>query len=689
MKKWIVFYFVFVIFNFQKQLLAQDKLKIKFGKVMPQDFDVTPPATDSVANAVVVADWGSSEFVANTNDLSVSLEFRRKTRIKIVNKNGFDAATISIYLYSTETKNATEKLEGLKAFTYNLEDGNVVETKVENNSVFTEKKDKHWIIKKFTFPALKEGSIIEYSYIIKSDFITNLQSWSFQGEYPCLWSEYNAGIPEFYKYVTLSQGYQSFFINKVDQSQVRFTFREREDISTGYASSARSGSPIRTEMFEVNGLQDNHQWVMKNVPGLKPEAYTTTINNHIAKIEFQLSQVKYPNSLAKFYMNDWGKVAEEMNNSDKFGFLINKSNGWLDEYLKQIIGNAATADEKAKKIFEYLRDNIFNKSNHAVYASTNLKEVIKNKSGTVADINLLLVAMLRHEKIDANPIILGKRSVGITNEIYPLLDRYNYVIAKAIINNETVYLDASQPKLGFGKLPLECYNGHAREVTKDVLSPVYFNAGSLKENSIINNIIINDDSTKKPIGIVNNSLGYYASLQLRNQLANIGIEAYKKNLKATFPEDIEVKNLEIDSTKKLDEPIALKFTAKYSMFGDNEIVYFNPLLDNTIKKNPFASAQRFYPVEMPYTQNDVYILNMEIPKGYMVDEMPKSARIKLNEDEGMFEYIIMKDATNIQMRVRLMINKASFTNEDYETLRDFYAFIVKKESEQIVFKKVK
>ncbi len=80
---------------------------------------------------------------------------------------------------------------------------------------------------------------------------------------------------------------------------------------------------------------------------------------------------------------------------------------------------------------------------------------------------------------------------------------------------------------------------------------------------------------------------------------------------------------------------------------------------------------------------------MDIPKGYKVDELPKSARIMLNEDEGMFEYLISADDASVQMRCRLIINKTFFPNEDYQTLRDFYAYIVKKEAEQIVFKKIK
>ncbi len=79
---------------------------------------------------------------------------------------------------------------------------------------------------------------------------------------------------------------------------------------------------------------------------------------------------------------------------------------------------------------------------------------------------------------------------------------------------------------------------------------------------------------------------------------------------------------------------------------------------------------------------------MEVPKGYKIDEIPKSARVKLNENEGLFEYLIGVVGQNIQLQCRLILKKANFMPEDYQTLRDFFAEVVKKESEEIVFKKI-
>ena len=58
------------------------------------------------------------------------------------------------------------------------------------------------------------------------------------------------------------------------------------------------------------------------------------------------------------------------------------------------------------------------------------------------------------------------------------------------------------------------------------------------------------------------------------------------------------------------------------------------------KENLFAAAERRYPVEMPYQIDENYNFQIEIPEGYLVDEIPKSAKVSLNDGEGFFEYLI-------------------------------------------------
>lgn len=649
---------------------AQEKLPVKFGRVSVEDFDLSKNKFDSSADAVVIADVGNSSFVGN-NKGWFSLVYKRQKRIKILNKNGFEAATEEILLYSDGGDD--EKLENLKAATYNLEGGKVVETRMDAGSVFKEKISANLLRKKFTLPAVKEGSIIEYTYTINSDFLFNLQPWYFQGEYPQLWSEYEVDLPDFFNYVFLSQGYHKFDIN-TQSSQYR---------SFAVTQPGNAGQDRRVS---ISSNVTDKRWVMKDVPAIKEENFTSTLNNHISKIEFQLSQYRFPNEPVEDIMGNWFKVSEKLMKRDDFGAAIDKNNNWMDDEIKAVDGSAKTDLEKAKKIFEWVRDHFTCTNYNGRYLKDPLKTVFKNKNGSVADINLLLIAMLRHENIHADPVLLSTREHGFAHEMYPLMDRFNYVIAELIIEDKYYYLDASRPDQGFAKLPLACYNGVAR-VISDQPRAVYFYSDSLEERKVTSVFIMNSEQGKLE-GNFQSLLGYNESVSLRKRIRSGEKDEVVKKIKSSYGSDYHIEGVEIDSLKNMDQPITLHYSIGMDK-SDEDILYFNPMLNEGYKENLLKSAERFYPVEMPFTMNETYILNMEIPAGFTIDEIPKSTKVTFNENEGFFEYIIGKTDTHIQLRSRIVLKKANFTPDEYNSLRDFFSYVVKKHSEQIVFKKKK
>ena len=78
-----------------------------------------------------------------------------------------------------------------------------------------------------------------------------------------------------------------------------------------------------------------------------------------------------------------------------------------------------------------------------------------------------------------------------------------------------------------------------------------------------------------------------------------------------------------------------------------------------------------------------------MPTDYSIEELPKSEKVLLNTDQGYYEYILSADEQSIHFRSRIRLMKANYKPEDYTTLRNFFAEIVKKQSEPIVFKKKK
>jgi hypothetical protein len=296
--------------------------------------------------------------------------------------------------------------------------------------------------------------------------------------------------------------------------------------------------------------------------------------------------------------------------------------------------------------------------------------------------------MLRKAGFQADPMILSTRSNGLANPGYPLSAEYNYVICVAYLNNKMIKLDASEHYLGFGELPIECYNGWGHIINEERPYPIFFTSDSIKENDLTTVIIINDEMGKWS-GALKKVVGKIESEEIREKIGSSSLKDYKKKIISDNELNYNIDNVELDSLLHFDYPVTIQYDFMAKNSGGEDILYFSPMMNEGYKNNPFKSMVRHYPVEIPYLIDETYVLTMEIPAGYQVDEMPKSARVAYNEGDGMFEYLIQKGETNVQMRVRLKLNKTVFPTEEYGTLRDFFAFVVKKESEQIVFKKSK
>lgn len=650
-------------------LEAQDKVNVNFGKISPQDF-ILPSGTDTTHGAVVIADIGEGSF-QGTKQGGFSFAFTRYKRVKIIDKKGFDAASNSIQVFTNG--NGKQKVVDIKGATYNFENGRVVQTILANETVFADKINKNILEKKFTMPAVKEGSVIEYKYTTSSDFLFELQPWTFQGAYPCLWSEYKIGIPEFFNYIFLTQGYLKFDVNERNSSRKNYML-QFENIS------------VNPDMYRISAMEFENRWVVKNIPPLKEEKFTSTINNYRRRIAFQLAGYREPYEPKKV-LTDWTKTSDFLMKASFFGQSLSENNDWLNEEIKAICRGALTPRQNVEKIYTYVRDHFICTDYDAMATKHPLKEVFNKKSGNVAEINLLLIGMLRYNGIKAMPVLLSTRTNGFTHEEYPILGQYNYVICQAIIDNKSYYLDASHSYLGFNKLAADCYNGHARVV--DVLSPipVYFYADSLLERKTTTIFIEVDEKERGKLnGRVQKQLGYYESLAVRDELKEKGTEGFFKHIKSDYAFDVDIRNVAIDSIKAKEEPISIAYDFEFSA-PDNGIIYIEPMMSEGLRENYFKSAERSYPVEMPYSSDETYVLNFQIPDGYRFEEIPKSAKVLLNENDGFFEYLIEIDEDVVRLKSRIKINKATFPAEDYQSLRNFFGFVVKKHAEQIVLKK--
>lgn len=635
----------------------------KFGKVSKSDLEKTVYSIDSNANAVVLSDIGTREIIGNPNGW-FSISSKRHKVVHILNNKGYDEASVKVYLYG---KGNEEKLASVKGVTYNLENGKIVTTKLDKSGQFKEQLDKNRQVFKFTLPQVKEGSIIEFEYEVVSEYITVPDPWYFQSlTAPTLWSELSFTVPSFYYYDFLFRGYLGLDYTGKEN-------RKQNYMVSDYKSGGR-------ENFDSDVT--DYRWVVKNSPELKTENFTSSIFNHISRMEFQLISQGYPFTNRTF-RTSWEEITKNLLQSPSFGEKLDASNNWMSDEVKPLFVNETNTLNKAKKIYNYVRDNFKSTEVYGIYLENSLKDIFKNKKGSPSEINLLLTAMLRYAGLNADPVILSTRSNGYSFEYIPMLNSMNYTIVQLMDGHQTYYLDASVPKLGFNQLPVYCYNGHARIVNKNALA-VNLTADSITEIKKTVFMVSNSDQGKW-VASVSSHLGLVESYNFRTNFSQKGDKEYLEFLQKKYT--AKVNGLTLDSLNNFEAPITLKYELDLSP-ADEDIIYINPTFGEGYSKNPFVNTNRSYPVEMPYAQEEVILSTIDVPTGYVIDELPKQMKVNLDEKgKSFFEYRISTSNNKISFLCRIKITKSFFPPEEYPVLREFFNLVVKKQGEQIVFKK--
>ena len=107
-------------FCFFQVILAQNYSQ-DFGPVTKEELQLQKYAKDPSAEAVVLFDTGESSFTPLRDGFE--LIYKRKMKVKIFTKAGFDWAQISIPFYVTGDKQ--EIISEIEGSVYNLENGEI------------------------------------------------------------------------------------------------------------------------------------------------------------------------------------------------------------------------------------------------------------------------------------------------------------------------------------------------------------------------------------------------------------------------------------------------------------------------------------------------------------------------------------------------------------------------------------
>jgi len=655
---------------FFSKITAQE---FKLGKVSIAELEQKVHPKDSTAPAAILYKKGKARIEFDQTEGFITVT-DVEARIKIYKKEGYDWANQEVWYY--KQANFNEKVTFSDACTYNLVNGKIEKTKLKTEGTFDEVLNKFRSQKKITMPNVKEGSVIEYKYTIKSPS-RSIREWQFQETIPVNYSEFVTCIPEYYIFNSVGKGYLT---PKVSTTRNNKSFIITSKERSGFYVSKTDFSTDKIEYFE-----NQTTYIAENFPAMKEEAFVNNMDNYVSSIQHELSMTKFPNEPMKSYSTDWNSVVKTIYDYDSFGAELNKT-GYYEDDLKVLLAGKNTPEEKIWVILNHVKSNVKWNGYSGYDCDNGVRKAYKEKTGNIGDINLMLTSMLRYAGLTANPVLVSTRENGIA--LFPNRTAFDYVIAAVETPNGNLLLDASDKFSTPNILPFRTLNWSGRLIRKDGTSEeIELTPKKLSNDAVFLNYSVNADG--KISGKTRRQCTDHIALLTRERIDGIKQEDYLEKL--------ENKNGKIeinDYTRTNEKDILLPTIETYTFTGNDlcEIIggkiYISPMLFFTNDKNPFKQEVREYPVDFGFPQVERYNINIQIPEGFEVETLPTSAAINMEDNAGSFKFTVAQNGNNVQLVIASQINDAIFSAEKYEMLKEYYKGMIAKETEKIVLKRI-
>ncbi|MBN2595369.1 MAG: DUF3857 and transglutaminase domain-containing protein [Marinifilaceae bacterium] len=655
--------------------------KIKFGKIDVEDLKMQTYDKDTSAVAVILFEKGTEEIEYNQT-LGWKLKFSKHQRIKILKEEGVDYADFQIRLNVSGSEE--EEVTKLKAITFNLENGKILKDELDKKDVHLEEVNKYINLKSFSLPNVRVGSVIDVEYSINCKaFFRNMRPWMFQHSIPTVYSEYEVKIPEYFKFRQFVLGFEEFTTSEQTSSMSDIVLTSKST-----SGGTFNTGPVKTEFnYDKIRLQNNvYHWIAENMPEFKEEAYTSTVDNFIQQVQFELQSIQFPNSTPHTYSQSWESINKNLTEDEDFGKIVFSQAKFLLEETEKLISGATDNMEKVNILLNHVRDNYKFNGFHSIY-SKGLRTTIKNMSGNVADINFLLAAYLRSAGFEIKPVALSTRSNGVF--VFPTVTGFNYVVLQCNVDGKNILLDAADDYSGINELPYKCLNGRGLVIGGSVPEWIEMLEVGRSDVNYISNLTI--EETGKLSGKVGISRKGYSAQSFRSKVASFNsVDKYTEDF-AAKNHDWEIESHSVEGIDELNtrvlENIDLSLSNNSIFAGD--MIYLSPVIFNVQDENPFKLKERKYPVDFGFAikENEMNIIT--IPKGYSVEEFPESCKIGLPEGKVVYMFSARKlNENQIQIVSNLVINKPVLYAEDYENLKELFNLIIEKEKQQIILKKI-
>jgi len=655
-------------------MMAQNNINMKFGKPTKEEMQMTVYDADPNAEAVVLCRLTDVEYTIQQTGYLV--DYREKVRIKVLKPSGARFAKVVIpFLKETPMDNSSsnskmllkvstidnnsvsstfdeqagamttdalanyseESVEDLKATAYNLQGSKVVKSNLKKDAIVETKIDDQHYQVEFTVPDVKEGTVIEYEYVLHSELFWLLHDWFAQGEIPVVYAKLDMNIPRYLLFNLEEHGIQRLTCS----------------CTPGSMRYKLVSDPLSNPVV----MPTNHYvCVGRNLAGVKKDEYVWNVQDYCAGVTAELKEFSMRGATVVDYLKTWEQIDAMVFKSEDLGKQLKNHSPLARELNEAKIAEIADLRQRTEAVCKLVFSKVGWNGRYEM-SPADTEETLKHHGGSNVDINMLLIQSLNDVGLTAAPVVLRMRDQGLLPQGFPSLQKLSTFIVGVVLPTGNIYLDASSEKGYLNVLAEPLQVEKARLVLKENKSQwVDLQQLSRSQKQTTITAQLSADGVLK-----GRQTTHYEGLAAMNYRQAKGIRAFASE--AVEETDLTVKGQ-----------------------TDGGIIRICPFTAS-MAHNAFIESERMIPVEFPSISTETIVLNITLPKGYTFGGHSRNTSLA-TPDKGL-ECLLQTTATGgkIQMTCQLRVNKLIYYDKNYKDLRQIFEMIAAYTSEELVVKK--
>lgn len=611
---------------------AQINPRTSWGKVSNEEINYKQVNFDPAAAAVILFEEGRMR-------IEREFETRVYRRIKVLDEKGIEAANQEIRYY---TNDHIERISSIKAQTINIENGKTDIRTVDRRDFHDTQINEFWSKKTFAFPNVKVGSILEFEYVLVNKGMYTMDAWFFQHDYPTLHSKFEITNNSYRDFATLAIGNQIIQNTTKDQGS---------------------------------------KWVLNNIPSFNSIPFLFNKKDMSERISLQLKG--YHKSKGAFdhligyesVLSSWKALNRKM-----LDLYQTYTNNGVGKDIEKQIPNGKNETETLQNVFNYFKNNYQWNYIYGIYPKHSNREVHQKKSGSSAELNLLLNTALKAKGLSTDLIFISSRKNGKLIVSYPYLGQFNSVVNLVTTKDGNAFLiDASDLQFDLGYAALDNYNyyGLVVDANKErLISP----QPPLSTHLSVQNYVIKDHQFM--VNRTEKKNGYFKQ---KDKKLPDGLNKYNPIEAAV---DLLTTEKNTQSRASENDLFQLeRIQSETSHFTNNRFISIQNPLKTIISAYQLPEKNRIRALEFNFPFHYQIQVSIEIPPGFQV-EIPQGFNSQRKAAKDALIYLQKAEIKEGKLLLQIEFLLSQYLlDKDYAATQTFFNQIIQASNQVILLKK--